>query len=102
MFGEWPALFLPLEAAEKGGWEDCQDAEAMGTWMQENMRPDGHRLCMDELSRKHVFTWSSWLSESSLKRVPLSKILQFLGTRASFPIKLQQANEKREQRQASI
>lgn len=44
LFREWPALFLLLEAAEQGGWGDCQDAEAMGTRMPEHMPPGGHRL----------------------------------------------------------
>lgn len=51
-----------------------------------------------EESRKHDFTWSSWLPEGSLKRIPQLETLEFLGTKVNFSTKLQQVNEERRQR----
>lgn len=68
--------------------------------MQEPVHPGGHGLSKVEGMLLHGALGS--LRVCSLKRVPLSKILQFLGTQASFSIKLQQANEEREQRQPGI
>lgn len=85
----------PVSAARgcrEGGWgRDCHECRRVCTWV------DTGYLEAEE-GKKHAFTWTSWLHEGSLKRVPRTETLEFLGARVNFSTKLQQANEKRRQR----